>query len=87
MFLKGKNNTMLYIGYLPFRKKPCLAIFEEPNIITKVATFKDEERLYAFIESFSKFLGLETEELLCMAKEATEKMKENINEQIPRISK
>lgn len=80
MFLKGKNNTMLYIGYLPFRKKPCLAIYEEPNIITKVATFKDEERLYLFIESFSKFLGLETEELLCLAKEAVEKMLKEIND-------
>ena len=44
------GNKAIHPMEMPYRKKPCLAIFEEPNRYTKVATFNNEESARIFME-------------------------------------
>ena len=48
------GNKAIHPMEMPYRKKPCLAIFEEPNRYTKVATFNNEESARIFMEYLYK---------------------------------
>ena len=44
------NDKAVSVMHLPERKKPCLMVFTEPNIWTKVASFNNEKDSDEFME-------------------------------------
>lgn len=54
----GGNGIDILITYMPYRKKPCLAI-QEKGGVWKVASFNDEETAEWFARKFEEWVGEE----------------------------
>lgn len=52
----------IYSMRMQYRKKPCLAIFEEPNSIVKVASFNNEESAELFMNYIADMMNAKREE-------------------------
>lgn len=49
------------ITNVPYRKKKCLCIFEEPNVFETVAVFTNDEQAEKFKRYISEYIGEQIE--------------------------
>lgn len=54
----GDRKLTIGVSDMPYRKKLCLVV-EEGNMLTKYATFNNEEAAYQFMDLFADFMGVE----------------------------
>lgn len=63
-FTSGNRERLeLHIMKMPYRKKYCLAIFESPNSVLKVASFNSKETAEDFIAYMQRFLGTDKQNI------------------------
>lgn len=55
------NDKFITVGKTNSRHRPGLYIFEEPNELVKVATFKDDETAERFLMYMCELLGVKYE--------------------------
>ena len=54
----GDKKITIGVSAMPGRKKLCLVV-EEGNVLTKYASFNNDEAAYMFMDIFADFIGAE----------------------------
>lgn len=56
-----KTGVSIGVYYMPYRKKPCLAI-REGSVLTKYASFNNDFAAFEFMQKLSDFVGVKNNE-------------------------
>lgn len=57
----GDKKIAIGVDYINYRKKPCLVVLEEGHrvVMSKYASFNDEDSARKFMDIFADFIGAE----------------------------
>lgn len=59
MIYISDGKKKIYCMSMDYRKKPCLAIFQEPNCVVKVGSFNNEESAKLFMNYLAEMMNAE----------------------------